>query len=530
MATDYNEEFEVDYFDKAVIDEKTLDAIIEKHLNENDEYGDLTNPDNYDEPDKEVWWTSGSGRIEIVFDMPFEEAVDIVDDCSAGGRDADPYIRRYIKDSRIKFVGFSKETAIAELKEYGAWDIEDLSAMSDDELKMKLLWIACGDLADSDEYSQFSNDDSVATGNDSEDYVEDDLNAIDDGTPDPDDVGDFDEDYTDGDIDMMIADEIRDGKRMGVISNYNYTEESDTDIQWKLTFKGGEATEDDYEEIADAVENGAANGVTSMSGVTWSVEFPGESGIGNDEVKPELLPVTESVDRYSDKPRLDFENDINEYIEEIAQDYVDRFSPDVDYDADEDTIVTMEDAQYEFRKKIEQLKSVAWREVKHQVIAAENLSLDIDRVFEAAFSSKPTLSNSNALGEAVEVKFPLTTEDEVKEAIKNFAKCEVEKQAALAKKIVKAAKKFDIKVAAKVMKALNESVDVSSEDDLIDHINELVDLMKKNNIKSNIITFYKQGIVSTGYNNIDSFYGMAKTINGLNVKRLNNRQLELSIV
>jgi hypothetical protein len=516
MATDYNEEFEVDYFDKTVIDEKTLDSIIEKHLNENDEYAD----------EKVGNDSEGEYTYSITYQLTDEESSEM-GDYKDQGFEVEPTdtdleeLKKIVRDYGFHSEGGTRwMVTLDPVRNYE----------NGEDTYYNLHVQKNGQDLTSAEYKEIENQVYGTGGNDSEDYNEDDLNAIDDGTPDPDDVGDFDEDYTDGEIDMMIADEIRDGKRMGVISNYNYTDESDTDIQWKLTFKGGEATEDDYEEIADAVENGSATGVTSMSGVTWSVEFPGESEIGTDEVKLELPPVTESVDRYSGKPRLDFENDINEYIEEIAQDYIDRFSPDVDYDADEDTIVAMEDAQYEFRRKIEQLKSDAWREVKHQVIAAENLSLDIDRVFEAAFSSKPALPNSNALGEAVEVKFPLTTEDEVKEAIKNFAKCEVEKQAALAKKIVKAAKKFGIKVAAKVMKALNESDDVSSEDDLIDHINELVDLMKKNNIESNIITFYKQGIVSTGYNNIDSFYGMAKTINGLNVKRLNNRQIELSIV
>ena len=35
---------------------------------------------------------------------------------------------------------------IAELKRYGAWEYDELSNMTNDELEMKLIWIAACDL------------------------------------------------------------------------------------------------------------------------------------------------------------------------------------------------------------------------------------------------------------------------------------------------------------------------------------------------------------------------------------------------
>ena len=90
------------------------------------------------------------------------------------------------------------------------------------------------------------------------------------------DPDDWDEEYTDGEIDRIIADEIRDGKRMGYVDNYNYTDEDSDTITWKFDFADGATPEEsDYDEIADAVENGAATGVTSMSDIVWNLNFLG---------------------------------------------------------------------------------------------------------------------------------------------------------------------------------------------------------------------------------------------------------------
>jgi hypothetical protein len=117
------------------------------------------------ENEANIWWTSSSGRLEIEFDMPREEAIEIIDECSMGGRDADPYVTRQIRNRNIVFhintmSGMSDRKAIiGELVDYGTWDRDELESMSDDELKRKILWIACCDLADSEKYNQFGDED-----------------------------------------------------------------------------------------------------------------------------------------------------------------------------------------------------------------------------------------------------------------------------------------------------------------------------------------------------------------------------------
>lgn len=60
-----------------------------------------------------------------------------------------------------------------------------------------------------------------------------------------------------------------------------------------------------------------------------------------------------------------------------------------------------------------------------------------------------------------EEKYPLNDEEHVRSAISYFHKCPKDKQKSLARKIVKAAKKFGVEVSekSKVMKALNESME-----------------------------------------------------------------------
>jgi hypothetical protein len=63
---------------------------------------------------------------------------DCIDDCSAGGRDAYPYITDWIE--RLNFTVPQKE-ARAYLKHFGAWD--DLSQASDNEITARVLWLVC---------------------------------------------------------------------------------------------------------------------------------------------------------------------------------------------------------------------------------------------------------------------------------------------------------------------------------------------------------------------------------------------------
>lgn len=93
------------------------------------------------EKDNKVWWSTGSGRIELELDR---------DDASSGSHsgacDDDiaelrkvPYIAKQLESLDPRLVS-------DELKEYGAWD-ESERADYDANLD-RLLWLACGDITD----------------------------------------------------------------------------------------------------------------------------------------------------------------------------------------------------------------------------------------------------------------------------------------------------------------------------------------------------------------------------------------------
>lgn len=308
---------------------------------------------------------------------------------------------------------------------------------------------------------------------------------------------DYDEEHTDGEIEQQIADEIRDGKRMGYIDNYNYTEgESDT-ISWKLDFdNNGTPDESDYEEIADAIENGSATGVTSMSDIVWNLNFDGDDleGGNSEDRRPMQKPlsITEANYNYTgfnrypkmksgdtEYPkygRFNFEEIIDTYIETLADEYETEYMPSINYDSGSEEEIEAEEAiQDEFRNKIAEAKKAAFNAVKYQVDEYEaELAKEIDAVFAKAFDLPSAVSESKLSADEKkklhpetfgakydgEEKYPLNDEEHVRSAISYFHKCPKDKQAGLAKKIVKAAKKFGIEISdkSKVMKALNESV------------------------------------------------------------------------
>lgn len=45
-----------------------------------------------------------------------------------------------------------RELAIPWLREFGAWDIEELSEMSDEDISNKVLWLACADIQEQGEW------------------------------------------------------------------------------------------------------------------------------------------------------------------------------------------------------------------------------------------------------------------------------------------------------------------------------------------------------------------------------------------
>lgn len=95
-----------------------------------------------DGEDEKLWWSSGSGLIEI--SMTLEQAESV----SVGGQDATPAVDELIEDPEIaeQLSNIDDETLRKELAEYGAWDDEELEVKSDNQ--KRLLWIAANDLVE----------------------------------------------------------------------------------------------------------------------------------------------------------------------------------------------------------------------------------------------------------------------------------------------------------------------------------------------------------------------------------------------
>jgi len=87
------------------------------------------------------WWTSSSGRIEL--EIPLEVAASIN---HSGPADADVAAARKIPFIAEQLDKIDQDTLAAELKEYGAWDDEELA---DREASLdRLLWVAACDVDD----------------------------------------------------------------------------------------------------------------------------------------------------------------------------------------------------------------------------------------------------------------------------------------------------------------------------------------------------------------------------------------------
>lgn len=87
-----------------------------------------------------MWFSSSSGRIEL--NIP-KRLIGV--GYHSGQCDSDiAFIRQTEKKIEKQLAAIDPELLKAELREYGAWDDEDLS---DHEANLdRLLWIACGDL------------------------------------------------------------------------------------------------------------------------------------------------------------------------------------------------------------------------------------------------------------------------------------------------------------------------------------------------------------------------------------------------
>lgn len=91
-----------------------------------------------------MWWSSGSGRIELQLT---QEHVD----CGyhTGQCDEDIAFLRREPEIKAQLEKLDPELIRSELRECGAWDDDDLA---DHEANLdRLLWLACGDMHDEPE-------------------------------------------------------------------------------------------------------------------------------------------------------------------------------------------------------------------------------------------------------------------------------------------------------------------------------------------------------------------------------------------
>ena len=92
-----------------------------------------------------MWWISSSGRIEL--NIP-KEYVNI--GYHQGQCDADIAYLRNTEKLYLQLKAIDPATLMDELREYGAWDDQELA---DHESNLdRILWLACGDLHDDPEY------------------------------------------------------------------------------------------------------------------------------------------------------------------------------------------------------------------------------------------------------------------------------------------------------------------------------------------------------------------------------------------
>jgi hypothetical protein len=98
-------------------------------------------PVNSGTDDKLLWFTSGSGRIEL--QMTMEQAVS-----ASHSGDCEDDTRELSKVSVIaeQLAKIDPTTLSAELKEYGAWDAEELA--DHDQNIQRILWLAACDIAE----------------------------------------------------------------------------------------------------------------------------------------------------------------------------------------------------------------------------------------------------------------------------------------------------------------------------------------------------------------------------------------------
>lgn len=90
-----------------------------------------------------LWFTSSTGIVEIEFrDVDQVYAMYHSGDCEDSVKEELPYFTEQLEK-------ITEENKIAVLLETG-WDEDELSDLSTEDINIKLLWVAAGDLYDSD--------------------------------------------------------------------------------------------------------------------------------------------------------------------------------------------------------------------------------------------------------------------------------------------------------------------------------------------------------------------------------------------
>jgi len=223
------------------------------------------------------------------------------------------------------------------------------------------------------------------------------------------------EEYTEEDVWNEISDVVSKGNKAGYIDDFN----------WKLVIKGdSQPDETDYEEISRSIKDGIDQGTTSND-IYWNL-------------------------------------DVNESNTPLGG----NIQPSTDEDEPIDSEITHYGKQYQTKKfnSVDSTNKFLRNHPEYGVISSneDDTEVHVARMDESTLSAKdksklhPETFGTKYNGEE---KYPLNDEEHVRSAISYFSKCPKDKQKALAGKIVKAAKKFGVKVGedSKVMKALNES-------------------------------------------------------------------------
>ena len=86
-----------------------------------------------------MYWTTGSGRIELNITK-----TNAAIGSHQGQCDEDVKMLMQLPSIKKQLDKIQPDLLASELQEYGAWDEEELN--NHEENKMRLLWIACGDI------------------------------------------------------------------------------------------------------------------------------------------------------------------------------------------------------------------------------------------------------------------------------------------------------------------------------------------------------------------------------------------------